>query len=131
VLLLSDSERPALESLMMVRRVIPFALPLRRLRPDMPDSQLNFKAASLFGMTFSPEDAMEGFAWECKPAARYSACIAFAAYFPSRASRNSRIRRKEKYHNQGREHKSRMTIPEICGQLPQRKSSRSAVANCP
>jgi signal transduction histidine kinase len=44
VLLLSGSERPALESLMMVRRVIPFALPLRRLRPDMPDSQLNFKA---------------------------------------------------------------------------------------
>jgi len=45
VLFLSGSERPALESLMMVGRVMPFALTLRRLRTDMPDSQLNFKAA--------------------------------------------------------------------------------------
>ncbi len=52
-------------------------------------------------------------------------------YFPRMASRSSRIRRRKKYHNQGREHTNGIAIADIWGQLAHRKTSRSAAANCP
>jgi hypothetical protein len=52
-------------------------------------------------------------------------------YFPRIASRSSRIRRRKKYHNQGKQHMSEIAMPDICGQLAHRKTSRSAAASCP
>jgi len=52
-------------------------------------------------------------------------------YFPRIASRSSRIRRRKKYHNQGREHSRGIAMPDIWGQLAHRKTSRSAAASCP
>ena len=52
-------------------------------------------------------------------------------YFPRRASRSSRIRRRKKYHNQGKQHINEIAVPDIGGQLAHRKTSRSAAANCP
>jgi hypothetical protein len=52
-------------------------------------------------------------------------------YFPRIASRSSRIRRRKKYHNQGKQHISEIAMPDIWGQLAHRKTSRSAAANCP
>jgi hypothetical protein len=54
-----------------------------------------------------------------------------SGYFPRIASRSSRIRRREKYHNQGKQHSSEIAMLDIWGQLAHRKTSRSAAASCP